>query len=267
MLTEFLSSSSSPKIPMRTLSAPGFIARTLILGFLALAAPVGASDKPDSAPTDSAESANPSDFDADNQAKKQAEEAKYDPDHYVKLPGGVKMLALTMHELRDAKKSVDKVKRVSSDIYDEMTRVPIQMGEMINAVGSTVINIPVPVGIGDALPARPKWVSYYMNELVPLIHLMKEEIDEVESGTAKWVMRDDLKEALKPHYEEWKTVVKDVVSRVSILQTLTQKPPYDQAAAAKEAKDINKDAKKLEKTRNKIEKVFKKKSKEKTDLT
>lgn len=241
------------------------MAGMLIPGAIALAGPAGAHDNT-STKTETSANAD-SEYDCDTSAKKRADEARFDPDSCVELQGGVKMLALTMNELRDAKTSVDKVKRVSSDIYNEMTRIPVQMGQMVNAVGTTVINIPVPVGIGDALPARPKWVNFYMSELVPLVRLMKEEIDEVEDGTAKWVVRDDLKEALRPYYEDWKKVVKDVDSKVTSLQKLTKRPPYNQELAAKEAKAINKDAKKLQKTRNKIEKVFKKKSKEKKELT
>jgi len=267
MVSEYLNLNSSH---LHKFDAKKVLAGTVIAGCLVFAGPVSAAEKSDSVAKDSSATTNqmaPGEYDAAHRAQKRSKNAKYNPDHYVKLEGGVKMLALTMHELRDAKKSVNKVKRVSSDIYDEMTRVPVQMGQMVNAVGATVINIPVPVGIGDALPARPKWVNYYMSELVPLVKLMNDEIDEVEAGTAKWVVRDDLKDALRPHYEEWKKIVKDVNSRVSALQGLTKRAPYDQAATAKEAKSINKDAKKLQKTRNKIEKVFKKKSKERPDLT
>ena len=182
-----------------------------------------------------------------------------DPSEYKKLEGGVKVLILTLSELKDARQTVKRVKKTASDMQDEVNRRLIQMQTRPNVVGTTVINIPQPVEMGE-LPARKEWIDLYMANLTPLLKMMQKNVRDVENGTIKLVVREDIKKSFQSLLETWKTTVKDTEVHLTALQSLTaQGPPYKNRDIDKQAKIIEKDAKKLEKTAKRIEKLFKKK--------
>lgn len=190
---------------------------------------------------------------------KAAGDETIDPSEYKELKGGVKVLILTLTELKDSRNTVKKVKKTAGDIRDEVNRRLIQMQTRPNVVGTTVINVPQPVDMGE-LPARKEWIDLYMAHLTPLLKMMQKNVDDLEKGNMKLVVREDIKKAFNPLLETWKTTVKDTEEHLASLQELTaQGPPYKKSEIDNQAKIIEKDAKKLEKTVKKVERLFKKK--------
>ncbi len=168
------------------------------------------------------------------------------------LKGGVRTLVLTLNEVREAGVAIDKVKRLSADLYEEMTRHDVQLEEEPEIIGTTVVYIPVNFDAGTYLPPRKKWVDLYMSQLGPLVTAMKSEITDVEIAVP-----EETKARLRLLFNDWVSVVTDVQTNLAALQNLTCGSAYDTQAIVQQAATVHADMEKLEETRKKIYSVVK----------
>jgi len=179
------------------------------------------------------------------------------------LQGQVKMVELTLDDIRTLSLDVKHLTAASSHLHDEVTMQRISVEQEPEIIGmGTVIMIPVGYQkVGPILPANKKRVDLAMNEVRPIIQLFKEDLDEFMTGQKKLDLTDAVREDLKPYFDDWIGCVNDASAQLTKLEPLTQGPPYDQTTIASIAADINQDAQKMQNDLKKVYKIVRKEGK------
>jgi len=179
------------------------------------------------------------------------------------LQGSVKMVELSLDDLRTLSLDVKHLTAASSHLHDEVTMQQVSIEQEPEVIGmGTVIMIPVGYQkVGPILPANKKRVDLAMNEMRPIIQLFKEDLDEFMTGQKKLDLTDAVRADLKPYFDEWIGCVNDANAQLTKLEPLTQGPPYDQATIASIAADINQDAQKMQTDLKKVYKIVRKEGK------
>jgi hypothetical protein len=157
--------------------------------------------------------------------------------------------------------------KASSSLYDEVTIQPMHLVTEPDYIGNgIVINIPVSAEpIGPAQPPKPERVAMAMNTLRPIVAMLKQDVDDFESGHKKLDLPDDVRNELKPQFTQWINSVNDVSAKEAQLELLTKGPQFDNQAIASQTNAIQKDAKALDETRKSIFKVLHKERKRLTE--
>ncbi len=181
----------------------------------------------------------------------------------IKLLSGVKMIELNLENLRDLGLDLKNVMKASSSLYDEVTIQPVTINTMPTVIGyGTVVNLPVgftPTGAGPQ--PKKKRVDMAMNQMRPIIHLLKADLDEFETGRARLDISDEERKVMQPWFDEWKDLIRDVSGNLEQLESLTSEKRYDNRAIANAANAIHQDTKKMDKVRLKVYKFLQKQGK------
>lgn len=162
------------------------------------------------------------------------------------LQGKVVEVGVTLNNLRDARLSINRVRKATANLYDEVTRQEVTMDFNPNAVGATLIMSPRPRNTGVILPARKKWVVASMQEIAPIIKLFKEDVDYAMETERRTEMRDAAMESFKPLKAEAFDLVNLSFQRFKRLEELTGGDTFDQSSIASEAQSLDSEMKKLD---------------------
>lgn len=179
------------------------------------------------------------------------------------LKGSVQMVELNLELLRDVGIDLKQLLKAASSLYDEVTIQPVRLVTQPEVVGAGImINIPIATQpVGPPQPARKDRVDLAMNNMRPIIKLMKSNVDEFITGDRKFDLPSDVIATLKPHFKAWAATVNAVAETEKQLEQMTAGPPYNNAQIADAAVAIEKDVKDLDKTRHAIYKVIRKEGK------
>lgn len=176
------------------------------------------------------------------------------------LQTGVQKVELSLDKLREVGIDLKNLLKAAGSLYDEVTIQPVRIITQPEVVGrGMIINIPVgTVPTGPVAPPKKERVDLAMNNLRPVITMMKTNVDAFVSGKEQLDLSDTLQKQLQPQFDQWIALVNDLSAHQAKLETLTQGPPYDNAAIASQAGVLQSDIKKLDDTRRSIYKVIRK---------
>ncbi|MBX9689752.1 MAG: hypothetical protein K2X27_23790 [Candidatus Obscuribacterales bacterium] len=124
------------------------------------------------------------------------------------LQGGVKQVELSLTRMRDVSMDISKLKQDAKALYGEATRQIVHIQSSPNIIGGAVVNIPIRFETGQYLPPRKKWVERYVADIGPELKLLKEGVDEMESGCREILVAESLKDDLKEIFSDWSKGVK-----------------------------------------------------------
>jgi len=180
-----------------------------------------------------------------------------------KLQGSVQKVELGLEQLRDVGLDLKDVLKAASMLYDEVTIQPVRIITQPQLVGNgTIINLPIGTQpIGPPQPARKERVDLAINDMKPIIVMLKKNADEFVSGETQLDLPDDVMEKLKPQIQKWIDNVNIIAALQNKLEQITQAPPYDNQAIASLTASIAQSTKDLDKTRLAIYKVIRKEGK------
>lgn len=164
----------------------------------------------------------------------------------LQLQGSVVKVEVTLNHLRDARLGVSRVRKAAANLYDEVTRQQVTMNYNPNVVGTTVINIPTPTFSGQFLPARKRWVKESMDEIGPIINLLKEDVDLAVESNRRTEVSEQTKKSLDPLREDAFGCVKSAFATYKQLEQLTSGDTYDNGAIASAAKQLDKEVRDLD---------------------
>lgn len=174
------------------------------------------------------------------------------------LQGSIETVQLNLEVLRDIGLDIKKLRSAAEELYNEVTLQPVSLQMQPNVVGmGTVIYTPVAAAPIYMAP-RKKRIDLAMNDIRPIVTLMKEDVDKVLSGQRKIDLPENTDEVLDPLFTNWESLVKDIYKQFTDLEPLTQTSSYDNRAIARSANSICKDAKSLENIRKKVFKIIQK---------
>jgi hypothetical protein len=199
---------------------------------------------------------------ADSVATSQPQDTAIPPASDTTLKGAVQSIQLNLEVLRDIGLDIKKLRSASEELYNEVTLQPVSLQMQPNVVGmGTIIYTPVAAAPVYMAP-RKKRVDLAMNDMRPIVTLMKEDVDAVLSGQRKIDLPENTDEVLDPLLKIWENLVNRIFTQYSSLEPLTQTSNYDNKAIARIAHAIHKDTKTLEDTRKKVFKIIQKAGKE-----
>lgn len=173
------------------------------------------------------------------------------------LKGGVVKIDVTLNDLEDARLSISRVRKATSNLYDEVSRREMNYVNTPNVVGSIVLSTPTVIA-GPVLPARKKWVDASMSEISPIINLFKEDVDQAIESNRRTDVSDKAKKTLDPLREEVFASVKQAFEMYKNLENLTAGPSYDNPAIASAANNMDKHFRGLDKTLKRAIKILQK---------
>ena len=155
------------------------------------------------------------------------------------LQGQVVQIDVTMNDLRDARLAIGRLRKAAANLYDEVTRQQVTMGFNPNVIGSTVLMTPMPTFSGPCLPARPKWVKEAMDDIGPIIELLKEDVDAAIESNRRTHVSASARQSLDPLREDVFSRVKSSFDTFKQLQQLTAGNIYDNNAIATSVKSLD----------------------------
>lgn len=136
-----------------------------------------------------------------------AEEAT--PSNESSLKGEVKQVEISLSRIRDVSLDVQRVKADVKALYGEATRQLVNIDSSPTIIGSTVVNIPYSFKTGEYMQPRKKWVSHYTSQIGPTLKLLKEGVDEMESGCRSLLVPAGIKNDFQQAIESWNYQVKE----------------------------------------------------------
>lgn len=179
------------------------------------------------------------------------------------LKGTVQKIELDLGVLRDIGLDLKHILKAIGSLYEEVTIQPVSLVTEPEIIGAgTIIYVPVgtmPVGLKQ--PARKERVDLAMNQITPLVTVLKKNVDEFVTGQKELDLPDDVLSELKPQIQRWVEMVEQANAQLKKLQQLTQNPPYDNDTIATVVTSMQTDIKQLDKTRREIYKVIRKEGK------
>ncbi len=177
------------------------------------------------------------------------------------LQGGVVELDITLDNLRDARLSINRLRKAIADLFDEVNRQQVTMHYNPNFVGSAVIMMHTPTFTGALLPPRKKWVNESVSEIGHIISLFKEDVDTAIESNRRTKVSDSARKNLDPVREDAFRLVKESFETYRQLQALAAGPSYDNSAISVATKNMDRSVKQLDRSMKKGISILQKEAK------
>lgn len=225
------------------MSSPAFsglsVRRALLVALLAVSVGVGISKAEDSK----------------SNSSKKASESEQAP--AGALRGEVQQVEVSLTRIRDLSTDVSHVKREVRSLYDEATRKVVHINSTPNIIGTTVINIPYRFETGDYMVPRRKQVMNYIGEIGPTLKLLKENVEETESGCRELLVPESLKDDFREIFSDWSSYIKRANAHFDDLEDYVSKNKLSNQELGSKALQLGEDMKGMENTLKTAFKVVK----------
>lgn len=170
----------------------------------------------------------------------------------------VQKVQLGLEELRDIGLDLKHVLTACRHLYDEVTLQPVSMLTEPEMIANGVL-ISIPIGVqpvGPPAPPRKERVDLLMNQIRPVVGLLKKNVDDFVAGNKVLDLPDPVKGDLEPEFDQWVSTVNDLDGQLTKLDGLTQGPDYSNYAIAASVSSIEQDIKQLDEIRKKTHKAL-----------
>lgn len=171
---------------------------------------------------------------------------------------------MDLEELRDIGLDLKHALTAARHLYDEVTLQPVTLQTEPEMIANGVL-ISIPVGvqpISPPVPPRKERVDMLMNEIRPVIALLKKNVDDFVAGNKQLDVSDSLKAEMDPLLTQWISLVNNLDDQVKKLDFLTAGPPYDNYSIGSAASAVQVDIKQLDEIRKTTIKLVRRESKE-----
>lgn len=125
------------------------------------------------------------------------------------IKGGVEQVEISLSRIRDVNLGVQRLKSDVKSLYEESTRQYVTIESSPSIIGTSVVNIPYRFQTGRYMPPRRKWVNNYLAQIGPDLRLLKEGVDETESGCRELLVPEGVKDDLQNIFSDWAKMVKE----------------------------------------------------------
>lgn len=150
-------------------------------------------------------------------------------------------------DLRDARLCLAQVKQQAVNVFLEATRTLVTPTEPAQEHTPSEINAKMLDEKEDYLPPRKEWLVFYVNTLEPTIHLLAEDLKDVDANHERYPVQ--FKKALAPLWKPWHDDVLSMNKSLDEIQELITPDKATNVPLAKAALSIFQKATQLEKVR------------------
>ncbi|MBX9689838.1 MAG: hypothetical protein K2X27_24220 [Candidatus Obscuribacterales bacterium] len=152
-----------------------------------------------------------------------------------------------LSDLRDARLSLSQVKQQAVNLFMEATRTLVTVKDTPVEHTPQEINTAMLDEKANFLPPRKEWLVFYMNTLEPIIKLMTDDMNDVETNGIQGPA--NLRDKLKTFWQPWKAEVISINKSMDELQDLITPDSGTNVKLAKTALAIFDSASRMEKVR------------------
>jgi hypothetical protein len=150
-------------------------------------------------------------------------------------------------DLRDTRLSIGQVKQQAVNLFLEATRVVVKPGDPALHVSPTTINAEMLKEKKTYMPPRKDWLIFYMNTLEPIIQLLTDDINDVDTNGR--AVPPDIEAKINPLWKTWQADVRAINKSLDEMQELIAPDSGTNIPLAKTALAIYNKAVELEKVR------------------
>lgn len=152
-----------------------------------------------------------------------------------------------LSDLRDTRLSIGQVKQQSVNLFLEATRAVVKPGEPALHFSPTTISHEMLNEKKTYLAPRKDWLIFYMNTLEPIIQLLTDDINDVDTNGRS--VPPNIEAKINPLWKTWQADVRAINKSLDELQELIGHDSGTNIPLAKTALAIYNKAVELEKVR------------------
>ncbi len=160
-------------------------------------------------------------------------------------------LGLRVDDVNDLGYALQRVRQQAINIYVEAIRKRHSPEVSAELPSLTKVPAELPKDMSNLLPFRRPWLVYFVITLEPLIHLLKEDVKDIETGERKIDVSPDTRKALDPLIKEWSLGVRKIDEQLTCAMALVEDADKNNIELAKIASELDKEVSKLEDVRDK----------------
>lgn len=157
-------------------------------------------------------------------------------------------------DLRDVRLCLAQLKQQAVNIFQEATRSTQHINDAPLETTPTSINTAMLKASAPYLPPRKEWLVFYVNTLEPIIHLLCEDISDVDSNNSK--CPTEISTRIKPLWKTWRQDVDKINKHIDQIQERIGSDSGTSLELAKNAIAIYNEAEELERVRYKAALIF-----------
>ena len=148
-----------------------------------------------------------------------------------KLTGHIKAEATQSSvQLKELLGSLKQLRRSTFEIFGEVQREDLVVVGEPDVIGPMIVpampDVSGMLGTGQYLPARKKWIDYFMANIERLYPMVTKELEALK-------LPDDATDDMKGHYKRVVLAYNKLGPSLKDLEAVTQGPEYDNEAIAK----------------------------------
>lgn len=154
-------------------------------------------------------------------------------------------------DINDVGYALQRIRQQAINIYIEAIRK--QNSTEVSAELPALNKVPaeVPKNMNNLLPFRRPWLVYFLTTLEPLVHLLKQDVKDIENGNKNLNISAETRQAINPLIDEWTAGVKNLDEHLTATMALVEDADKNNVELAKIAISIDEDVAKLEHVRDK----------------
>lgn len=167
-----------------------------------------------------------------------------------------------LSDLRDTRLCMTQLKQQAVNLFQEATRTEITASVEPLETTPTSVNAQMLKEGEKYMPPRKEWLVFYINTLEPIVHLLAEDIQDVDTNGRK--SSPDIESRVNPLWSKWREDVQEINKALDEIQDLVG-AENNNVPLAKAAIRIYEHTEQLQKVRYKVALIFREDFKKKKE--
>jgi hypothetical protein len=158
-------------------------------------------------------------------------------------------------DLRDTRLCLNELKQQAVNLFQEATRTLVTVNEPpLEHTPNTIHDNMLNEKSGKYIPPRKEWLVFYINTLEPIVHLLTEDIQDVDTNGRN--VPKTIEDRINPLWKTWRADLLAINKSLDEVQGFIGEDSAPNIPLAKAAIDIWERAEELEKVRYKVAVIF-----------
>lgn len=160
-------------------------------------------------------------------------------------------IKLSLDDINDVAYALQRIRQQAINIFIEATRHRDQPEVTAQMPVLSTVPSELPKETNNLLPFRRVWLVYFITTIEPLVHLLKEDVKEIESSLNTMDISSEKRAALEPMIKEWTVGVSHINEQLARGSDMVEDADKNNIALAKLAGEMDKEITNLESVRDK----------------
>ena len=112
---------------------------------------------------------------------------------------GLAFVQYTLQSISDVRLDLKRVRIAASNIFDEVTREPIDFSTAPNVIGGSLIINPIHIRETGVLEPRTDWIENCVMKMGPTIELLRKDVENIGQDDSSLALSESSK--AEPEYQ------------------------------------------------------------------